>query len=269
MVTSILLETIKQMELCLEKRQYLNAEMHLPAPLSTSSSSYTSWKKLLATKHPTRLIQALNLHLDTSRLGIRSRLERLDRILQLEAMRNQLTQIDNTALVQPNSLGPGIAVAVLELQIHLAGTQSHERNLHLVLADANDKDLAAKLDRLDSGADGALDTRAFHGVRGLDAVGQFEDGGLEVGGRVAEFDFVSEDVGDEGFGKVESPLVNVGYDERCCACGLTAEQRDEADGTGSAHDYRVAQAHVCAVHAGEGDGEGLQHGAVFKRHAVG
>jgi len=184
-------------------------------------------------------------------------------------MRNQLAQINHTRLVQPNSLGPSIAVAVLELQIHLAGTQSHERNLHLVLADADDEDFAAELDGLDGGADGGFHAGAFHGVAGLDAVGEFEDGGLEIRGRVAEFDFVGEDARNEGFGEVETALVDVGDYEGSRASRLTAEKCDEADRAGAADDGGVTQADVRAVHASKRNGKRLQHGTVFEGHAVG
>lgn len=215
------------------------------------------------------LIQALNLHLNTARLGVRRRLKRLDRILQLKSMRNQLLQINNTALVQPDSLGPCIAVAVLELEVDLAGAKAHEGDFDFVFADANDEDFAAELDGLDGAVDGAFDASAFHGVRGLDALGELEDGGLEVFGGVAEFDLVGEDVGDKLFGEIEASLVDICDDEWGGARGLTAEESDEADGSRTAYDDGVAEADVGAVHACEGDAEGLEHGAIFEAHAVG
>lgn len=184
-------------------------------------------------------------------------------------MSNEFLEINDAALVQADGLGPGVAVAVLELEIYFAGAEAHKGDCDLVFANANDKDFAAELDGLDGAVDGAFDARAFHGVRGLDAVRQLEDGGLEVFGGVAEFHLVCEHAGDELLGEVETSLVNVGDDEGGCACGLTAEERDETDGACAADNDGVAETHICAVHAGEGYAEGLEHGAVFEGHAVG
>lgn len=248
-------------------------KMHSTATPSKPSLRISSTVIVTVIKKPdlylTRLIQTLNLHLDTSRLRIRRRLERLDRILELEPMRNQLLEVNDTALVQPDGLGPSIAVAVLELEVDLTSGEAHKRDFDFVFANADDEDFAAKLDGLDGCVDGAFDTGAFHGVRGLDAIGQLEDGGLEVFGGVAELDFVCEDVGDEFFGKVQPALVNVGDDEGRGTSRLTAEESDEADGTGTADDDGVAETYVGAVHTGERNTEGLKHGTVFEAHAVG
>lgn len=183
-------------------------------------------------------------------------------------MRHQLAQLDNAALDQPDRLGPRVAVAVLELQVHLPRRQAHEGDLDFVLADADDEDFPAELDGLDGACDAGFDACALEGVGGLDAVGECEDGGLKVGDGVAELDLVGEDAGHEFLGELEAAGVDVGDDEGRGARCLGAEEGDEADGAGAADEDGVAEADVCAVEACERHGEGLQHGAVFERHAV-
>jgi hypothetical protein len=216
--------------------------------------------------HP--LLQALDLHLDCARLRIRRRLERLDRIFQLEPMCNQLAQLNHAALDQPNRLGPCIAVPVLELQVHLTRRQSHERDLHLVLADADDEYLAAELDGLDRAADAGFHTGALHSDSGLDALHLREDGAAEVVGRVRELDLVRCHAGHELLCKLEATLVDIRNHNGRSACSTGAQQCDEANGTGTADDDGVAEAHVCTVHARERDGQRLKHGAVLEGQVV-
>lgn len=226
---------------------------------------------LLTNIYPKKLnlIQTLNLHLDRPRLWIRRRLERLDRILQLKPMRHKLTQINDSALDQPNCFRPRVAVSVLELQIHLACTQPHERDLHLVLSHANDKHLASKLDSLDGAVDGRFHTRALHCDGRLDALHFGDNGGAEVVGRVAEFDFVGCDAGNEVFCELEAALINVcNYNGRGSSCART-KQRHQSNGPRAADDDGVSQPHVCAVHARQRNAQRLEHGPVFKGQVVG
>jgi len=209
------------------------------------------------------LIQTLNLHLDSPRLEIGRRLEGLDGLLELEAVRDQLPEVDDAVLHEPDGLGPRVCVAVLELEVDLARGEAHEGNLHLVLADADDEDLAAELDGLDGAGHARLDARALHGDGGLDAVHEGEDARAEVVGRVAELDLVREQARDEVAREIEAALVDVCDDEGRGAGRFAAQGCDEADGTGAADDDGVTEADARAVHARQCDREGLEHCAVF------
>ncbi|KAJ8105694.1 hypothetical protein OPT61_g10025 [Boeremia exigua] len=90
---------------------------------------------------------------------------------------HMIAQLNDAALHQPNRLGPRIAVAVLELQIDLAGREAHEGDLNLVLANANDKHLTPELNRLDGARNAGLDARALEGVGGLDVISRAAPGG--------------------------------------------------------------------------------------------
>jgi len=61
------------------------------------------------------LIFTLDLDFDRPGPWVRSRLERLHCILQLETMGHQLLHIDDTVLHKSNGSWPGIAVSVLKL----------------------------------------------------------------------------------------------------------------------------------------------------------
>lgn len=189
-------------------------------PQNSSQTSSIIHFTVLAS--PELLIPILNLHLDRPRLRITRRLERLHRILNPIPMRDKSFRINNPRLHQPYRLRPRIRIPILELQIHLPCTQPHKRNLHLVLPDANDEDLAAELDGLDGAGDAGLDARTFHGDGGLDAFHEREDGGAKVGGGVGELDFVGEDAGDEVFGEGEAARVDVGDDDGGGAGGAAA-----------------------------------------------
>lgn len=71
-----------------------------------------------------------------------------NRILQIKSMGHQSLHINNSALDEANSAGPGIGVAVLELEIDFLGAKTHERDLYVGLSDANDEDFAAEFDRV-------------------------------------------------------------------------------------------------------------------------
>lgn len=64
-------------------------------------------------------------------------------------MRNQILHIDDIVLHEADSAGPGVGVAVLELQVYLLRAEAHEGDGHVGLADADDEDFAAELDGVD------------------------------------------------------------------------------------------------------------------------
>ncbi|EKG18295.1 hypothetical protein MPH_04490 [Macrophomina phaseolina MS6] len=203
------------------------------------------------------LIIALNLHLDGPRLRITRRLKRLNRILQAKPMRYQLLQINHTTRQQPNSPGPLVAVAVLELQVNLPGAQAHERDLDLALADANDEHLSAELSRLNSAGDAALDAGALHGDSRLISVHLLPNKVRKLFGRMAELDLVRAHIRHELLRELQPALIDIGNDEGCRAGRAAAQQGDQADGARPANEHGVAELDVGAGHAGEGDGEGF------------
>ncbi|CRK31461.1 hypothetical protein BN1708_005463 [Verticillium longisporum] len=212
-------------------------------------------------------LQALDLHLDGARLGVLGRVECLERILEVEPVRDQLGEVDDAALDETDGARPRVAVPVLQLNVNLLDARAHKGNVDLVLADTNDEDLAAKLARPDGRGDAALDARALERNGRLDAAKRLDDGLGRVLGRRA-LDLVRDDRGAELLGESEATLVNVGDDERRGARGAAAKERDEADGTGAADEDGVAEANASALHAGEGDAQGLKHGAVLVRHVA-
>ena len=195
-------------------------------------------------------------------------MKRLDRILNIKPMRHQPPQIHHPTLHQPNRARPRIRIPVLELQINLLRAQPHERQLHLRFAHANHENFSPKLHTVDRGVDARFDARAFERDGGLDAVCQLDDllCGVFLGDAALHLERAH--AGDEFLGKGEAALVNVGHDDGFGAGGGGAEEGDEADGPGAADEEGVAEADAGALDAGEGDGEGLEEGAVLKGHGA-
>lgn len=170
----------------------------------------------------------------------------------------------------PNSFGPSLVVPVLKLDGDLVGATVHEGNGHLVLADADDEDAAAESGGVDGGVDGGFDAGALdgegapevgtaHGV--LDAAGD----GFRV---LAAFDEDGVHRGHEVLGKGESTRGDVGNHEGTRPGRLRAEEGDETDGAGTADEEFVPESKARAFDAGEGDGEGFEHGTFLEGHAV-
>lgn len=213
------------------------------------------------------LVEVLDQDLDGARLGISRRLKGLDGVLNGEAVGDELGEVQDAALEQANGAGPGVAVAVLQLDVDLADTGAHKGNADLVLADANDEDLAAKLGGPDGGGDAALDAGALHGDGGLNAAKGVDNLLAGVLGGHA-LDLVGDDAGAQLLGEGEAALRDVGDDERAGTGRGAAEHGDEADGACAADEDGVAELDVGALHAGEGDGEGLEQGAVLVAHVA-
>lgn len=64
-------------------------------------------------------------------------------------MGDEVLHVDDTVLDEADGAWPGVGVAVLELQVDLLGAEAHEGELHIGLANADDKDFAAEFDRVD------------------------------------------------------------------------------------------------------------------------
>ena len=120
-------------------------------------------------------IQALDLDLDGARLGVRGRVKGLERILELEAVRDELGHVDDAVLDQADGARPGVGLAVLELQVDLADAGAHELHVDLVAAHADDEHLAAELDCPDGRVNAALDAGALDRHGGLNAAEGADD----------------------------------------------------------------------------------------------
>ena len=217
---------------------------------------------------PLHVHLTLNLHLDSARLGIGRRVERLDRILNIKPMRHQPPQLHHPALHQPNRPRPRVRVAVLKLEVNLLRAQPHKRQPHLRFAHANHKHLAAELDAVDRRADARLDARALERDGRPHAARQLDDAPGRVFVRHAALHLERADAGDEIFGEGEAAVVNVRDDDGFGARGRGAEEGDEADGPRPADEQGVAEPDARALDAGEGDAQRFEERAVFKGHVA-
>ena len=192
-------------------------------------------------------------------------------------MRHELLHIDHAVLHQPDRARPRVAVPVLVLQVDLERAQSHKRNRHLVLANANHKDLPAELDAPDCRRDAAFDSGAFddkggteEGVTGRGWVGvvveRVDDAICILLGGGAAPDLVSAHVGDEGLCEVETAGVDVCDGNGCCAGCARAEETDETDGACSSDHDGVSKAHSAAFDCRKGYAERFQHGTILIAH---
>ncbi len=183
-------------------------------------------------------------------------------------MRHQPPQIHDPALHQPNGPRPRVGVAVLELEVDFLGAEAHKGQAHLRFPDADDEDLAAKLDAVDGGVDAALDAGALERDGGLDAAGEADDLGRGFLLADAAFHLEGANAGDEILGEGEATLVDVGDDNGFGARGGGAEERDEADGAGAADEDGVAESDARALDARQRDAEGFEQGAVLEAHVA-
>lgn len=215
-----------------------------------------------------RLIEALDQDLDGAALRVRRRLKCLDGLLEREAVRDELGQVNDAAPQQADGAWPGVAVAVLQLDVDLADRGAHKRNGDVVLADADDEDLAAKLGRPDGRRDAALDARALHGQRGLDAAHGLDNLPTRRLRPDPRRHVMRDDARAHLPRKRQPARGNVRDDERARAGGGAAQQRDEADGPRAADEHGVAEARRGALNGREGHAERLQQRALVVRQAV-
>jgi hypothetical protein len=206
------------------------------------------------------------LHLDGSSLGVCRRLEGLEGILNLETVGDQLLEVHDTSLQQTDGSGPCVGVAVLELEVDLAGAEAHEGDLDFVLADADDEDLAAELDGLDGTCDGALNTGALECDGGFDATAELGDDFCEVFGGVLEVDLVGANRRAELLGELQTALIDVCDDDGLGTGGLDAGKSDETNGASTADQDGVAESDLCSLYTCQSNTEGLKERAVLEAH---
>lgn len=220
------------------------------------------------------LLRTHDLDLDSTRARVRSRLERLDGIFQLVAVRHQLPQINNPVLHQTNSARPGVGVPVLVLKVDLLGAQTHEGNLHFILANTNHKHLAAEFHTPDGGRHTALHTCAFQrktgsqSIRGraIAIVDSVDDPLGIVLCRQTGLHLVCTDLWCQGLGELQPPLVDIRDDNGGSTGGAGTQERDETNGARAGNQTRVTQTKTTALDGGQGHTERLQQGTVLETH---
>lgn len=207
---------------------------------------------------PPPLILIQNLHLDRATLHVRTRMERLDRVLNREPMCHQLPDPrQHPTIQQPDRPRPRITIAILEPQVDLSGTQPHERERHLVLAHAHHKHRSSEPHRMDRRRNRALNTRALQRNVRLAPKRRFDLRRELLRALVARHEIRSQRAGfvrDESLRKVEAALIDVCDNDGLGAGCARAQQRDEADWAGAADEDRVAELQLGAVDGGECDG---------------
>jgi hypothetical protein len=214
------------------------------------------------------LLEALDLHLDGASLGVCRRLESLESILNLETVGDQLLEVHDTSLQQTDGSGPCVGVAVLELEVDLAGAEAHEGDLDFVLANTDDENLAAELDGLDGTCDGALNTGTLECDGGLDTTTELGDGLCEVFGSVLEVDLVGADGRAEFLGELQTALVDVGDDDGLGTSSLDAGKSDETNGASTADQDGVTESDLGSLYTCQSNTEGLEERTVLVAHVT-
>ena len=102
----------------------------------------------------------------------------------------------------------------------------------------------------------------------MDARGEGDDLGGGFFGAEAGLDLVSACAGHELLREAQSSLVDIRHDEGFRARSGAAQQRDQADGPSAADEDAITEGDARALEPGQGDAEGLEHGAVFEAHAA-
>ena len=222
----------------------------------------------LESTSPLHIHLTLNLHLDSARLWIRRRLKSLNRILNIEPMRHQPAQIHNPALHQPDGPRPRIRIAVLELEVDFLGAEPHKRQLHLGLADADDKDLASELDAVDGGVDAAFDTRALERNGRLHAAREVHNLLSGILDSDAPLHLECPHAGHQLLCKRQSALVDIRDHDRFRPGRGSAQQRDQSNGSGAANEQRVTQSDARPLHTRERHAQRLEQGSILKAHVA-
>lgn len=243
--------------------------LHQLRPSATPSIYISPYQPPTHPSSPRRTIDlTLDLHLDRALTNIRRRLKRIDRILQIEPMRHQLTQIQHPTIHQPNRPRPRIRIPILELQIDLLRTQPHERHLHIRLPHPDHKHLPPEFHAVDGRIHrrfhpGALERhlRLHPAHRGPDALAERLRADPAL-------DFVGPHARAELLGHLESGLLDIGDDDGFGAPGGDAEEGDEPDGPRAADQDGIPEGDLGAGKAAERDREGFQQRAVLERHVA-
>ena len=181
-------------------------------------------------------------------------------------MSDELRQVDDAALDQPDCPWPCIAVSVLKLEVDLLSTQPHERHVHFVFAHPNHENLAPKFDTPNGRSDTALDTRAFQSNGQPDATSGIDDVVSSLFRSHTSLDLVCSDAWNKLFGKFEPSLIDVGDDDRPSTCGSAAKESHQTDRTCTTDQDRVSKSDSTPFHTGQRDAERLQHCPVLETH---
>jgi hypothetical protein len=215
-----------------------------------------------------------DLYLDSPTLDVRARFKRLNGILHGEPMSDQLSNAsEHTGIDKANSFRPGVGIPVLELEVDLARREAHERELHLILPHADHKHGPSEPHGMDCSGKGALHARTLERDIGFEpAKGDLDPLRELLLGLPALHEVrrhLPGQVLDELPRKVQSALVDVGYDDRHGAGRLGAQEGHKTDGPGTADNSRVAEAELGPLDGGECDGERLEERPVLVGHTRG
>lgn len=213
-------------------------------------------------------VHALYHDLDAALFRICCDLECFNSILELEAVRDQLREVDHASLQQPNGSRPCVCVPVLELKVDLPRAQSHEGDLDLRPADTNDKHLATELRRMDSTRDGRLDPSALHHHGRLHTIGLLYNSLGEILRRVAELHLVRADARAELLGELQPALIDIRDDNRLGSSSLDTSQRDQSNRPSSTDQHAVTQSDIRPLHARQRHAQRFQKCAVLKAHVA-
>jgi hypothetical protein len=215
---------------------------------------------------PLRIIRDQHLYRPALRIG--TSLKRAHGLLDRKPMRHQPPHVpQHPRLDEPNRPRPRVGVPVLKPERDLARRQPHKREAHLGRPDAHHEHRPAKAHRLDRGAHGRLRARALQRDVRLGAPHRPHDPRRERFPRLVARDAQrahSPGRREQRLGKCEASRVEIRDDERVRAGRVCAEQRREADRSGTAYERGVAEAEARALDGGERDGEGLEERAVLE-----
>ena len=187
---------------------------------------------------------------------------------------NQLLQVNNTVLNQANGSRPSVGVAVLVLEIDLLGAQAHEWDVHLVFADSDNENLAAELHTPDRRTDTTLHTGTLERqtraqrirTSSLAVVHGVDDSVRRLFGRVALLDLVGANAWCQRLGELQSPLVNVGNNDRSRSGSACAEHTDKTNGTSASDQQGISKTKATTFDGRKGNTERFQHSTILIAH---
>ena len=179
------------------------------------------------------VLQVRNLHFNRTALHISTRLQSAYRILDRKTMRHQFPDVaQQPSFHESYRFWPRISIPVLEPEVHFPRRQPHERELHLVLPDANDKHGAAEPHGVNRSADRRLGACALKRDVRLCAAHRLDNPRRQRFRRFAECHAkCAHAAGCKRLGELEPLLVEVCDNERVGPRRARAEQRREPDRT--------------------------------------
>jgi hypothetical protein len=210
-------------------------------------------------------LQIRNLHFNRAALQVCARLKRAHRIFHREPMRHQLPNVaQQPRLHESYRLWPHVRIPILEPEVHLPRRQSHERELHLVLSDADDEHGPAEPNGVNRSADRGLSARALQRDVRLLAAHRFDHPRCQrLWCLVARNVQRAHTAGRKRFGEREARLIEVSYNEWVSTRRTGAEHCRESDRPRATYERRVAEPQIRAVDSRKRDRERFEERAVL------